>query len=269
MEVQGKCTAIQHQCCAAHLLCDLSVFVESAGEVAGTAGNAMSGCWPWENRVVETTSVCHPHRGFPANARIGAGSRLPDLLHQATVPGLLTSCCDFPLQDLPETVLKKRQAPHSAQKSSRQLAPCPHPYCAVYVACLHLSPHPPSPTLQIPLLAQQASPNRFSLLHLLFAFPLCTSSLSQPPTPPPADIFPSHHWHSSCGRWTLLAQLGSSCFPPLPKTWGGRQRGPLPPANHPLSTQSRARKTGQKGRASGHLLHQPAPYDMMSIDWFS
>lgn len=49
MEVQGKCSAIQHQCCAAHLLRDLSVFVESAGEVAGTAGNAMSGCWPWEN----------------------------------------------------------------------------------------------------------------------------------------------------------------------------------------------------------------------------
>lgn len=219
----------------------------------------------WKQRVSAI-----PTGDFLLMSGSALGSRLPDLLHQATAPGLLTSCCDFPLQDLPETVLKKRQAPHSAQKSSRQLAPCLHPCCAVcYVACPHLSPHPASPTLQILLSAQQASPNRFSLLHLLFAFPLCTSSFSQPPTPPPADTFPSHHWHSSCGRWTLPAQLGSSCFPPLPKTGGGRQRGPLPPADHPLGTLIRAEKAGQKGRASGHLLHQRAPYGVMSNDCFS
>lgn len=127
---------------------------------------------------------------FLPMSRSASGSRLPDLLHQATAPGVLTSCCDFPLQDLPETVLKKTQAPHLAQKSSRQLAPCLRPCCAapfVMWPVLISPPHPPSPTLLILLPSPQATPNRFSLLCSLFAFPLRTRSFSQPPTLPPAD----------------------------------------------------------------------------------
>lgn len=111
-----------------------------------------------------------PAGDFLPMSRLTFRSHLPDLLRQAIAPGVLTLCCDIPLQALPETVLKKRQAPHLVQKSSRQLAPCLRLCCsALFVMCLVLiSPsHPPSPALLILLSSPQATPNRFFLLRAL------------------------------------------------------------------------------------------------------
>lgn len=120
---------------AASFLPDLCVSVN----VWGGYGHSER-CQPWEDKVAAVRrGACRSHRGFPVH-QSASRSCLLDLLHQAIAPAILTSCCDFPLRDLPESA-EKRQAPHLAQKSSRQLAPCLHPYCAAgYVAPSHLPP---------------------------------------------------------------------------------------------------------------------------------
>lgn len=209
-------------------------------------------------------------------SRSAASSRLPDLLHQATAPGVLTSCCDFPLQDLPETVLKKTQAPQLAQKSSRQLAPCLRPCCAapfVMWPVLISPPHPPSPTLLILLSSPQATPNRFSLLRSLFAFPLRTRSFSQPPTLPSCRLtfYPSHppvpFVHAGGGRCQLSCSTcptSGSCPPPSQEMEGGRATG-LPASCRP--PQGHSQQSGRLGRKAGLRAAELLPFGGTSNAW--
>lgn len=167
-------------------------------------------------------------------SRLASGSRLPDLLHQAIAPEVLTSCCDFPLQDLPETVLKKRQAPHLAQKSSRQLTPCLRQCCSeqfMWPVLISL-PHPASPTPLILLLSlasntKQIFPITLALhvspLHQVFLaashFPSCrlTSHPSHPSVP---------FVRVGSGCWQLGCSACSTsrfCSPPSYEKEGGRK----------------------------------------------
>ena len=191
-------------------------------------------------------------------------TRLPALLPQAMAPGMLTSRCDFPLQDLPETVLKKRQAPHLAQKSSRQLAPCPRPCCAapfVTQPVLISSPH----IHQVPLSQSRFCRHKqhqtdfpyYARSSCFLSAPDLSHSL--PPSLLQAHIFslPPASTVRSCGRWTQPARLQHllrqqvllSCFPTL----GGQEAaGVLASADHLAGTHGRAGKAGQQGRASRH-----------------
>lgn len=115
-------------------------------------------------------------QGTSCHSRPASRSRLLDLLHQAIAPAVLTSCCDFPLQDLPETVLRRgrhhtqhKRAAHSLLPAYIRAALC------CYVARSHLfPPHPPSPTLLTLLSSLQATKQVF-----LITLTLLISSLDQ------------------------------------------------------------------------------------------
>lgn len=197
-------------------------------------------------------------------SRSASGSRLPDLLHQAIAPGVLTSCCHFPLQDLPETVLKKRQAPHLAQKSSRQLAPCLRPCCAVPFVMwpvlisppLSTKSYSPNPALVATSNTKQIFPItltlRISSLHQIFftASPSPSCRLTFYPSHPPAAFVRAGGGRCRLGCSTC--STSRSCSLPSQETEGGRQQGSLPPTDHLEGTHGRVGKAGQKGRASGH-----------------
>lgn len=85
-----------------HLLPDLCVSVNVWGGYGDTER-----CQPCKDKVPAVRrGVSRSHRGFPVH-QPASRSRLLDLLHQAIAPAGLTSCCDFPLRDLPETVLRR------------------------------------------------------------------------------------------------------------------------------------------------------------------
>lgn len=204
-----------------------------------------------------------PTGDFLPVPRSASRSCLPDLLYQAIAPGVLTPCCDFPLQDLSETVLKKRQAPHLAQKSSRQLAPCLRPCCAAPFVMWPLLISPPSSTKSYsPNPALIATSNtkqifpitlalRVSSLHQIFFTashsPSCR--LTFYPSHPPAPFV--HAGGGCCRLGCSTCSTTRSCSPPSPEMEGRKQWGSLPPADHLEGTDGRVGRAGQKGRASG------------------
>lgn len=196
-------------------------------------------------------------QGTSCHSRPASRSRLLDLLHQAIAPAVLTSCCDFPLQDLPETVLRRGRHHTQHKRAADSLLPAYiRAALCCYVARSHLSPpSTKSSSLNLALVAASNktgfpdythSPHFLSGPALFHSLPLSLLQTNILSLPLAGTV-------CSCRRGTLPAQLWRQqvLLSPSQKMQGGNKHGSLPSTNHLEGTHSTVRKAGQKGRASG------------------
>lgn len=213
--------------------------------------------------------VCRSHRGFPVtqHRRPGAFARLP--------PSGNSSCCIdimlwFSTAGFARDGVKKRQAPHLAQKSSRQLAPCLHPCCAVrYVTPFHHSPTPSTkPRSLNPALVAASNKTGFpdythsshflsgpALFHSLPLSLLQTNILSLPLAGAVCSC------SLECCRLSCGACSASKSSSLLPKKWrAGINRGPCLPQN---VSRALTAQWGRLGRKAELQVTRLLPFAVM------